>query len=57
MAKKITLKITDTKTELTKKEKLIKLLNENLYKVFDQEPRGSIQSSSLNKLVDEILAL
>jgi len=43
--------------EVTKKETLKKLLSERVYKIFDQEPRGSVQGPDLDKLADDILAL
>lgn len=54
---KVSIKIPKETKEETKKDKLTKLLSNRVYKLFDQEPRGSIQSPSLNQLADEILAL
>ena len=45
------------KVEVSKKDKLKTLLAAGVYKLFDQEPRGSIQSAVLDQLADEILAL
>ena len=43
--------------EVNKKDALIKLISEKAYKLFDQEPRGSLQNSVLSQLADEILEL
>ena len=57
MAKKITVKVTDTKTEKTKKDNLKELLSIKVYKLFDREPVGSVVSSQLESLAEEILNL
>ena len=41
----------------TKKDRLVKLLSVRVYKLFDQEPRGSVQSPQLSQLAEDIINL
>jgi hypothetical protein len=50
---------TEIKTEIVNpvKEQLTGLLKSRVYKLFDREPNGSIQSGQLAQLVEEIIKL